>query len=286
MVVMGPPSVTQSVVGREHGGAGPARTMWAGLYGPYKAHPLPRSVGAMEADAYQLFFARSAGMRWLTDAALVGAPGLWGMNDAGLASADTDPAQPAGWFQVVLTDPEIAHPLLPVQPLLGCAADVMARLGALALTSVQVLLPAAPRRTTAELPSGMRAVDGLADTAGWFANCDPGSRARVSVSLTCRGTCDLVALTTSLLRPPRAPWQSTVRWERAAQEAVEPPTVPPHIAHELGADEQIQSLRLDGDLVEWSIDAVAWVAAYLAHVAHDAGLTSPLLLTISQPLVE
>ena len=45
----------------------------------------------------------------------------------------------------MLTEPDLGK-LLPVQPFLACAHDVMARLGKLRLEAVQVLLPEPRRR--------------------------------------------------------------------------------------------------------------------------------------------
>src|SRR3954449_1888817 len=107
--------------------------MFAALHGELAEHPW-RDLAS--SDAYSLFIARSSAMGWLTEAVETAYGGFWGMNDAG-----QDPrSQPSrvAWFQVSLTEPLVT--VLPVQPFLACAGDVVARIGAFRLEAVQVLL--------------------------------------------------------------------------------------------------------------------------------------------------
>src|SRR5215472_17806301 len=135
-------------------GTGAARTMYAALYGELARHPRSDGGDGSE-DAYSLFYARSAAMGWLTPATEGARGGLWGMNDAE-AGPGAGPSRVA-FFQVMLTGPA-GGTLLPVQPFLACAADVVARVGALRLAAVQVLLPEHDADADAEgaSVSGMR----------------------------------------------------------------------------------------------------------------------------------
>src|SRR5258708_33514847 len=96
------------------------------------------------------------------------------MNDAEAAPGPRGQRCGVAFCQVVLTEPKLGK-LLPVQPFLACAGDVMARLGTLHLEAVQVLLPERDADEDAQFasPSGMRVASSLLDVLNWFADCDP-----------------------------------------------------------------------------------------------------------------
>jgi hypothetical protein len=136
--------------------------MFAGLFGELVPHPRPVTPGEVSQDAYGLFYARSSAMGWLTPAVEGATGGLWGMNDAEAAPGSGAQPPRAAFFQVVLTEPNLGK-VLPVQPFLACAGDVMARLGALRLEALQVLLPErdADEDAVFDSPSGMRVATSL-----------------------------------------------------------------------------------------------------------------------------
>ncbi|HEY8982461.1 MAG TPA: hypothetical protein VIU15_23095 [Streptomyces sp.] len=244
-----------------------AGTMFAALYGtlvPYPWHD-------PEHDAYQLFYQRSLAMGWLDDAV----PGLWAMNDAGWGHPLAAPASDlVSWFQVEASAVPGDRPL-PVQPFLRCAWDVTERIGRVRLTAVQVLVPvqgidAASRPPYATVPS--------VQTTDWFGEGDPGARTAVKVRID--SGCD----------PSAA-------------------DVAQQLAHELGVLEQdvfvgrlddsvplgffpappfddgfwngppLHGMSLSGELVEWSGEAVGWLAEVVADAAARLGVRAPLLLT-------
>ena len=112
--------------------------MFAALYGDVAPHAWWGPE--LDQDAYSLFHSRARATQWL-DETEDGAPGLWGMNDAGwqhlLPRADLPLA---AWFQVEVQAVAANRPL-PVQPFLQCAGETVARAGTLRLDAVQVLLP-------------------------------------------------------------------------------------------------------------------------------------------------
>jgi hypothetical protein len=126
-----------------------ARTLWLGLYGRFSPHP---SDDAASADAYLLFYARSSAMGWLTDAMRPEPRRLWGMNEAELEQTSGAHPPLIAWFQVVLTEPTGVDGLLPLQPFLACAGDVLGRLGVFELQAAQLLLP--PPDPSADDPPG------------------------------------------------------------------------------------------------------------------------------------
>jgi hypothetical protein len=118
--------------------------MWLGLHGRFSPHPTDDRVLADDefpADAYQLFYARSSAMEWLTEARTSAPQHLWGMNEAEVEPAsDADPPLIA-WFQVAVTEPTGVHGLLPIQPFVACAEAVVLRMGAFELHAARIVLP-------------------------------------------------------------------------------------------------------------------------------------------------
>lgn len=258
-----------------------AGTMFAALYGELVPHawrdPDP------EQDAYSLFYQRSLAMGWLDDsngseAHTLGAAGLWSMNDAGwdhpLAAAG---ARLASWFHVEVEAVAGDRPL-PVQPFLRCAGDATARVGTLQLEAVQVLLPvqgldASSRPPYAPVPS--------IRTIHWFAEGDPRSRTGVQVSIN------------SGLDPsiPTIAQQLTDHLGRLDQDMFvctshdvgSPETeLPPPFDDGFWNGPPIHGVTLRGVLAEWSLDAIGWLGETLADSVASLGVSSPLLLTVTQ----
>lgn len=252
-------------------GSGPtAGTMFAVLYGELVPHgwrgPDP------EHDAYSLFVQHSMAMGWL------GTAGLWSMNDAGwdhpLAAAEV---KVASWFQVEVEAVAGDRPL-PVQPFLHCAGETTARAARLHLTAVQVLLPVqglgrSERVRHWALPS-MR-------TVHWFGEADPESRTRVKVCL------DLGADRSN----PVVAQQLKDRLDHLDQKVFE------CTSYDVGRDATgmsppfddsfwngppVQRLTFAGELGEWSLDAIGWLAEILADCVARLGGHSPIVLTIEQ----
>lgn len=260
-----------------------ARTMFAALFGELAFHPRSHVAGERSEDAYSLFYARSAAMGWLTPAREGATGGLWGMNDAGAPPAAGPPPHRVAWFQVVLTGP-FPGGLLPVQPFLVCAGDVVARLGALRLEAVQVLLPErdGPREGYFASSSGMRAAWPLLDTPDWFAGCDP--RLRTPVRVTLDGG------SASSVRPAAAEirrWVQEVRQAVFSCEALsladDDHLILQPIPFEDPAAEVVHHrVTFTGTLAEWSLDALGWLAAFLAEGASRHGIGAPLMLTVGR----
>ncbi len=256
-----------------------ARTMYAALYGELALHPRPGIEDERSQDAYSLFYARSAAMGWLTPAIENAEGGLWGMNDAEAGpSAGPQPSRVA-FFQVVLTGPAQGK-LLPVQPFLACAGDVVARLGTPRLAAVQVLLPEHDADADAQFasPSGIRTSGALLNAINWFADCDPRQRVRVRVTLD--GLADPAI---------RAAAPRIVEWVRGINQDVfacdslsladdDHLVLLPTTTFLGGPDSDHHRVTFRGTLAEWSLDALGWLAAFLADVSSQQGVTTPLML--------
>jgi len=261
-------------------GIRPARAMFAALFGELAFHPRPDAAGEHSQDAYSLFYARSAAMGWLTRAVEGATGGLWGMNDAEAVPAAGPPPQRVAWFQVVLTGP-FPGKLLPVQPFLACAGDVVARLGRLRLEAVQVLLPQRdnPEEGYLGSPSGMRVAWPLLDTPDWFADCDP--QLRVPVRVTLDGGSD---------RSVRAAAPAILRWVQEVRQGVfaceslsladdDHLILRPIPFEDPAADAVHHRVTFSGALAEWSLDALGWLAAFFAEGASRQGVITRLMLT-------
>jgi len=253
-----------------------AKSMYAAFYGDL-APPVP--LAELSQDAYSLFYARSAAMGWLTPAEDGAAGGLWGTNDAE-AGRDSGPLpHRVAWFQVTLSEPFPAG-VVPVQPLLSCAGDVMARLGALRLEAVQVLLPGqdAPAGGDFASPSSIRVARPLLDTLNWFGDRNPRLRAPARVTLD--GGPDPSVRAAA---PAIAQWIEEVNQDVFACDSFSLADGDHLVLRPTPLDERPDTshhrVTFHGTLAEWSLDAVGWLAAFLADVGSRHGVSTTLMLS-------
>jgi hypothetical protein len=259
-------------------GAMAARTMFAALFGELVLDRRLDTEGEASHDAYSLFYARSSAMRWLTPAVQGASGGLWGMNDAE-AVPDSGPRRSrVAFFQVVLTEPNLRK-LLPVQPFLTCAGDVMARLGTLRLEAVQVLLPERDADEDAQIasPSGARVASSLLDACHWFAGCDLRARTGVRVTLDAGPDPSIRTRASAILQ-----WAREVRQEVFAGDSLSLADDDHLILRPIPfqtAPAGPHRVTFRGILAEWSLDALGWLAAFLADGASRHGISSQLMFT-------
>lgn len=265
-----------------------AGTMFAAFYGDLVPHGWHHPDS--EHDAYQLFHQRALAMGWLDDRAAGGgsedrmlrAPGLWAMNDAGWSHPGAAPgAGLISWFQVEAS--AVAHDRpLPVQPFLRCAEDATAQAGTPSLSAIQVLLPVqgldpASRPAYAPVPS--------MQTVHWFAARDPGSRTRVELTVSSGREPSIPAVAPQLIDQLRRLDQNVFTWDSddvAGRDAV----LPPPFDDDFWNGPPLHGLVLRGELVEWSCDAVGWLAEVIADCVAWLGVDSPLLLTVTRARTE
>ncbi|MFD0774172.1 hypothetical protein ACFQZ2_09575 [Streptomonospora algeriensis] len=258
-------------------------TMMAALHGELEPFAWSRPEVA-ECDAYSLFHTRSSAMTWLADAAPDAYPGLWGMNDAGQDSA-ADIRRGVTrrlWFQVSLEGSAEDDRALPIQPFLSCIGDVAARLGALDLHALQLLVPVHSRVATGRPDAGLRAVGELIGAAGWFGDTAPQSARRVKVTMDTGQDPAVVSAA-----PGIPPWMR--RWKQSvflcdpapAEEAGDAAEgLWPHLADHLWTGPGRHRTTLCGTLREWSLDGLGWLAAFAAEAAWQNGVRTPLRLTV------
>lgn len=252
-------------------------TLYAALHGELTPHPWRGA--APDSDAYSLFVARSAAMGWLAEAREGTGGGVWGMNDAGYAAASGARPARVAWFQAVLAEDVPPDRPLPLQPFLTCAGDVAARLGTLRLSRVQLLLPVQCLSPAAS-PGG--AVAALIQDAGWFADVDPGRRTAVRVTLDGGEESPIHSAASELADWLRRFHQDVFGHPEILPEGGDEPE-PPGITDALWGGPARHRARLAGTLVEWSLDAVGWLAAFVAQAAAQHGMAGPLFLTVDRP---
>jgi hypothetical protein len=258
--------------------------MFAALYG--KLVPYHWRGRDPDSDAYSLFYQRSLAMGWLDGLSAgataaggkVGAGGLWSMNDAGWDHPLAPPErQLAAWFQVEVQ--AVAHDRpLPVQPFLRCAEDTMDRIGVVELEAVQLLLPvqgidASMRPPEALVPS-MR-------TIHWFRENNPRSRVQVQVTVNSGQDPTISAVAREFSDSFRRLNQEIFVLTSATVASPEVVHSAP-IADSSWNGPPMHGLALQGELSEWALDAVGWLAEVIADISARVGIHGPLLLTVTR----
>lgn len=237
-------------------------TVFAGVYGTLRVHPWLRDAPS-DQDVYSLFAARAAALGWSSTGG-----GLWGMNDAGEDRGAGDAPTRVAWVQVGTTDP--APHAVPVQPVLACLRDTVARIGGLDLSAVQVLLPvqtAGP--STEQLLAGLN----------WFVDADPAASTAVRLTLD-SGDGAARWMAADVLAVVQQEWTGPFRVEDVSGEL-------PHVAPEppvvddlwMGTDRHPVTFRCA--VPEWSLDAVGWLAALFVEGCRQAGVRTTVLLGVA-----
>ncbi len=265
-------------------GLGAARTMFAALFGELVLHPRPDTLDERPENAYSLFYARSSALGWLTPAVEDASGGFWGMNDAEAAPTSGPQPQQVASFQVVLTGP-VPGKLLPVQSFLSCAGDVVARLGRLRLEAVQVLLPErdAPGGGRPASPSSMRVAWPLLDALDWFADCDPRLRSPMRVTLDGGLDPSIRAAAPAILQWVQEIHQDVFMCESFSLDDDDHLVLRPIPFGEKRSTAAHHRVTFRGTLAEWSLDALGWLAAFLADGSSRQGISTPLMLTADRP---
>ncbi len=248
-------------------------TMFAALHGELVLHP-ERDPVAAASDAYSLFVARSSAMGWLASVTENVSGGVWGMNDAGQQSDRV-------WFQVSVLTPLSADQPLPIQPFLACAADVVARMGTLRLAGLQVLLPVQILAESANTSAQRNAVLTLVQDSGWFADCHPQHSTRIRVTVDGGQNSTICSAASRMFQ-----WMQTIQQDVFACDSFsltdDAAVWPAPFIDQLWLGPAQHRATFHGALVEWSLDALGWLAAFFASASCQYGVSTPLLLTFSR----
>jgi hypothetical protein len=255
--------------------------MCAALHGELALHPW-RDPFVASSDPYSLFVARSSAMGWLAEAAENASGGVWGMNDAGQDPGSGSQPSRIAWFQVSLIEPVPAARPLPVQAFLACAGDVVARIGTLRLQAVQVLLPVQSLDASAGASSRMSAVMTLIQDAGWFADCDPHSITRVRVTLDGGQDPSIRSAAPEMLHWMQGIKQDVFSCDSFSLTDDDDTVLKPAVIDELWFGPADHRATFRGTLAEWSLDALGWLAAFLADASSRHGVSTPSMLTANR----
>ena len=168
--------------------------------------------------------------------------------------------------------------MLPVQPFLTCAGDAVARLGTLRLDAVKMLLPEHDGDADARFasPSSMLTSRALQDALNWYGDCDPQQRARARTRWT-GWPIHRSAGGAALARWMREINQEVFDCESWSED--DHLVLLPAATFEGGPDGDHHRVTFRGTLAEWSLDALGWLAAFLADVSARHGVRTPLILT-------
>jgi hypothetical protein len=270
----------QTLTPASYPGLRPHSTLFVGLYGELTLHPWWDPVAATS-DAYSLFVARSSAMGWLIEAVENASGGVWGMNDAGQNPGSTAQRSYSAWFQVSVSGLLPADQPLPVQPFLACAGDVVARMGSLRLDAVQLLLPVQSLDASADASVHRIAVMDLIREAGWFADCNPQSSTRVRATLDGGQNPSIRSAAPGMLQQIQDIQQDVFVCDSFSL-TDDAEVLNPFFGDHLWLGPPQHQVTVHGSLVEWSLDAVGWLAALLASASAQYGVSTPLLLTVSR----
>lgn len=263
--------------------AGEARTVLVVVHTD-RAGPDPVPGGP---DAFSLFVARSSALGLLAEPGETSAGtstgtsgGVWGMNDAGTGlPGQAAGSGPGAWFQVDLVASRESNAPLPTQALLSCAADVLAKLQFRGLRGVELLLPL---QGSAPEPDARTTLARLLQDGGWFAGAPEPARTEVFITLDVAGPAHLRSAGVAL-----GQWMAEVRQAiavlkldaiTATAASASGSSVPAH----LWAESPAHRLAFRAALVEWSLDAVGWLAAFVAEAAVHGGLSGQAALTVTR----
>lgn len=213
-------------------------------------------------------------MGWLTDAAEnADAAGSWGMNDA---ARDSDSSvSRIAWFQVTLTQPASSPRPLPAQPFLHCVRDVTEHLGTVRMDAAQMVLPMPSRDES----SRTQALLDLMQSAGWFTDLDPQRRTPILLTIDTGPGQAVGSMAQIVFERLRTHDQSVFSCDSFSVAGRQVADLTPALPDQLWQDSKNNQVLFSGSIAEWSLDALGWVATFVAEASSDRGLTHPLLLT-------
>ena len=243
-------------------------TVFVGVYGSFHTYPWidPEQPAS---DAYSVFLARAVAMGWSSPGADGSA--LWGMNDAGQDWNTPHDARIA-WYQVGMADPLREDAPLPVQPILACVGDSLARVGRLDLSAVQLLLP---------VHLGSPAIEHLVSGLSWFNTSDPAGRVPVHITLD-GGEDDAVSpVTTDMLAALRRTNTGPFDIDALLTDAV-PMTPEPPVVGDMWLGTGRHPVTFACTVPEWSFDALGWLVALFADTCRVAGVRTTILVSVAR----
>ena len=159
--------------------------------------------------------------------------------------------------------------------------DVVARMGTLHFDAIQILLPI--QRIDALADTSLRD-DGLyapLSSVGWFFDCNPHSVTRVQVALDGGENPAIRSVA-----PDMYQWLRKIKQNVFVCDSLsltdDTNMVKPTFIDDLWVGPPQHPVTFYGTLIEWSLDALGWLATFLAGASFKFGVTTPMLLTVSR----
>lgn len=247
------------------------RTMFAALYGEHTPHvwrgPEP------DQDAYSLFVHHSTAMGWMDETG-----GLWSMNDGGWDDplADREPKL-VSWFQVDV-EALAGDKQMPVQPFLHCAGEVTSRAGGIKLSAALILLPV---QIMGRSEGARQWVLPAMSTLHWFGEGDPARRTHVEVCLDFGPDPSNLMVAEQLKSRLDSLHQEVFEYDYCAVGQAGAGISPP-FDDSFWNGPPVQHVVFSGALVEWSLDAIGWLAEILASCVARLGCREPIIMSIKR----
>ena len=245
----------------------------AALYGELVSHPWRDPLDT--SHPLFLFDHRSNDMGW-TDRHESNS--RWEVFEAGPEIEELEATQnpaPALWFYAGITLVPDGRSL-PVWPFLRCAGDVAARVGTFDLHAVQLLLPV---QKLHQQPGWKGFIPALQNYS-WFIATDPGARAQVRVTLDSGQDPSIPTVAPEMLTLIQSVDQPVFVCDSLTDHDPLAPEFP--FGDQFWRGRPRHQAVFSGSLAEWSVDALGWLAGFLADVAADLGVSTPLLFTATR----
>ncbi|MFJ7199972.1 MULTISPECIES: hypothetical protein [unclassified Streptomyces] len=253
-------------------------TLIMGLHGVFHRHPwighLLAENDLEDEDVFSLAVARAEAYGWssthLGRGPLDGC--RWGHNDAGEDWTEDNRVRQLAWLQVAVEERQRGQrlPLLPVATVLS---DVLHHMGTYTLTGLHTVAPL-------QLSRGDSLVH-LSQAADWVAAAGPGPAAGCAITVAARESAGLSnrAIDVNVLVLERS-------FGRLAIHPGEPSVPAGGLAPSLVGEVQTEGMRnavsIRCSVPAWSLDTAVWAAEVTATAVRDAGVTEPVLLTVSR----
>lgn len=242
-------------------------TVFTAAYGTMERH---RNLiqAAFSEDAYSLLTARSAALGFATPLPSQPRYTLWAMNDAGQNWVHSEAETCLAWFQVMT---RLGQEHSPLQALASTMSDMLALVGEVDLTQVDVMFPAAASFNCNDLV--------LRQSTPWF-ELVARDWVVVTVSLTIGEGSDTERSLESVVSRLREAGEGAPRRVREVGDLVPFRSAPSPVAYEMWVGGSARKLRFRAEIPEWSLISVGWLAGWVAWASGTSGFDTSVLLKV------
>ncbi|WP_182543084.1 hypothetical protein [Halosaccharopolyspora lacisalsi] len=160
-------------------------------------------------------------------------------------------------------------------------------MGTLDLRAIQLMVPIQDRAATTSRSPHQNAVMSLMQDAGWFADCPGTWRTSVQITLDSGQDPTIRAAIPGMLQWLRQFQQHVFTDDSVAEtDQDENGGMKPPVIDQVWNGPPCHRVTVHGTLVSWSLDALGWLAAFLAEAGAQHGVSTPTLITASRNEVD